>query len=554
MEWTRFQEQTVIFALGHACLGCLLATLAAILLHRHSPALRCWIWRLGLLKGPLALILAVPVAVLAPAPAALVEAPLTTSQIAAPVNLTNLGPVVVAAAEPINPWPYLYTLGVLAALIYRFSGHPRTDPRMPRVEGVLRPRVVVPDDLAPHVAEMALAHEKAHMRRRDPQWSFVADLVCAAFWFAPPVWICARNMRAEAEAACDAEALRATGAAKRAYAELLLSFAGPAPANALGGPARRLSRRILMLEKTPRYLPRLSAAALIATGLFTLVPWRAEAQSATAAPKPPAKPQTSNTAQIERELRAVKAERAAMRAQLANMRRELSRVQAEATAARAQKRTRESERRRRADAERYAVNRMIVAKEMRESAAKADRDTVKALLEAERAKMNREVGAMDRKRVELERKMAKELAEKSSADAMKTAMDTERVKMDRERSSVDRKRANVEAERARDADQRRKTELRRRIDRRGKTIRAIGATGRIEAPNGKGEGESEVTSRNITIDGKSLDDLPTPANPLDPIKVWTEGDYTVRVYRKGDKAANTYRISRTLTKEVKKGG
>jgi len=109
----------------------------------------------------------------------------------------------------------------------------------------------------------------------------IADLTCAAFWFAPPVWLCARGLRAEAEAACDAAALEATAASRKAYARLLLDFAGPAPANALGGPARRLAQRIVMLDTTVKPFSRPVVAGLLAVGLLTLLPWRAVAVETT---------------------------------------------------------------------------------------------------------------------------------------------------------------------------------------------------------------------------------------------------------------------------------
>ncbi len=294
----------MIFAFLHATLGWLLAALAAWALRRRSADARCWAWRLGLLKGPLALLLAVPVFVpgtlLLGSEGAevkgklLVEAPSATGKGGWLVPPSPVLPKVTKAwayssalppnhlpplSLPLFPFPYL--LGVAAALLVRFRLR-RPHRAMPRVVGVLRPRVVIPDGLSPEDTEIALAHETAHVRRRDLQWSFIADLVCAALWFAPPVWLCARAMRLESEAACDSAALQETGAAKAAYARLLLAFAGPAPALALGGPARRLARRIRMLERNPKPLPRLAVVTLVAMGFATLLPWQAVAKAPTA--------------------------------------------------------------------------------------------------------------------------------------------------------------------------------------------------------------------------------------------------------------------------------
>ena len=372
----------MIFALVHATLGWALATLAALLLRNRSADARCWAWRLGLLKGPLALALVIPVAVLPASPTPLIPptsaegAPVRSLEkrmIASPLGgsaergdekavggeslgvasqmedrmrvvpyaaksepsdalrsvLSHTeeqtrrsalpilgeageaeslpGPLVrpaqtmaglgTAAAPPTrlslapaaSLFPLCYLLGLFTVLLARLAASRRAHRAMPRVVGVLRPRIVIPDGIAPETRAMALAHEEAHIRRRDPLWSLVADLVCAVLWFAPPVWLCARSLRTEAEAACDAEALARTGASRRDYACLLLDFAGPAPVNALGGPARRLARRILMLERPTQPLHRALSIGLLAVGLVALLPWRAVAQMSPVEPNRPMK-------------------------------------------------------------------------------------------------------------------------------------------------------------------------------------------------------------------------------------------------------------------------
>ncbi len=544
----------------------------------------------------------VPVAILAaPAPEPNFFPPsfVPASVRAVPRATVTPRPAAPAPSENPNLWPIVYVAGAVGVLAIRTNVRRQVDRRMPRVVGVLRPRIVVPSDLEPSQAAMALAHEAAHLRRRDPQWSFVADLVCIAFWFAPPVWICARQMRAEAEAACDAEALLQTGAAKRAYAELLLSFAGPAPANALGGPARRLSRRILMLEKTPRYLPRLTAGALVATGLFALIPWRAEAQNPATAPKPSTKPQapkaqTTNAqaskAAIERELRAVKAERAAMRAQLAQMRIELSRVRAEKTAASSQKRASlDSARKLRAEAALVVAQKRMIDKEIKEVAEKSEVDALRAKIAAERVKMGREREAnrqgidgqkakafaekattdtlrakitaervkTDREREPnrqgIDRQKAKEFAEKATTDALRAKIEVERGKLDGERTATERKRQATEEKKALMDRLRESSDLKRRSI-EYQVQRQMSSFGIVEAGAIEKTNNTMILSGNVKLDGKPADDIPSAANPGDPIKVWTRDNSTMRLYRLGDKAPYRYRIVRTPEKEVKKGG
>lgn len=300
------------FALLHSTLGWALATLAALALRHRAADARCWAWRLGLLKGPLALMLAVPVvmasplpprgegpgvrgsAIVGPPPLPVAPAPAVSGRTyridPAPRSLEGsaiLAEYVSKRAEPapLPRLPLAYSMGVAVVLLIRLLQARRPPLAMPRVVGVFRPRVVLPEGLDPQGSALALAHEAAHVRRHDPQWSFVADLVCAALWFAPPVWVCAWAMRRESEAACDAAALRETGASRAAYARLLLAFAGPAPANALGGPARRLARRILMLDRPTKPLGRPFSIALAVLALAALLPWRAVAAPVPESPE-----------------------------------------------------------------------------------------------------------------------------------------------------------------------------------------------------------------------------------------------------------------------------
>lgn len=77
-------------------------------------------------------------------------------------------------------------------------------------------------------------HELAHVCRCDSMISFVGFLCCALFWFNPLVWLCARKLRFEAEAAADDFVLSA-GIRASDYAAVLLgsisgNFKGRTPA------------------------------------------------------------------------------------------------------------------------------------------------------------------------------------------------------------------------------------------------------------------------------------------------------------------------------------
>lgn len=85
--------------------------------------------------------------------------------------------------------------------------------------------VVVPerlrDLLPPAQLQLIVAHEKAHVRRRDPLWFLLFGLIDAALWFNPFVTAQTRACRLAAELACDDAAV--AGGDRKAYARALLA-------------------------------------------------------------------------------------------------------------------------------------------------------------------------------------------------------------------------------------------------------------------------------------------------------------------------------------------
>lgn len=95
----------------------------------------------------------------------------------------------------------------------------------PGIFGVFRPGLVWPQQLSAHLddhhIESIVAHELAHVRRRDNLTAVVHMLVEAVFWFHPFVWWMERQMVKEREQACD-EAVVEMGGSAETYAESLL--------------------------------------------------------------------------------------------------------------------------------------------------------------------------------------------------------------------------------------------------------------------------------------------------------------------------------------------
>ena len=93
----------------------------------------------------------------------------------------------------------------------------------PFLFGLLRPRIYLPSELdeahRPHV----LAHERAHIRRRDHWWKPLGFLLLAVHWFNPALWLCYILLCRDIELACDERVAKNLSLEERkAYSAALL--------------------------------------------------------------------------------------------------------------------------------------------------------------------------------------------------------------------------------------------------------------------------------------------------------------------------------------------
>jgi beta-lactamase regulating signal transducer with metallopeptidase domain len=179
-------------------------------------------------------------------------------------------------------------MGVRAPEILVFPG-----PTTPMLWFLGRPTLLVPERLVETLAIVAwrgiLAHELAHLLRRD-HWVRRLELAAGLlWWWSPLYWLTRRRIDAEAELACDEWAVRAVPDGRLAYAEALLeicrtwSTAEPrVPALGVAGAGPFLERRVTMIlrEQEPS---RGSTWVLMGAGLLALLAlpgWNAPASSA----------------------------------------------------------------------------------------------------------------------------------------------------------------------------------------------------------------------------------------------------------------------------------
>ncbi|HEX5182748.1 MAG TPA: M56 family metallopeptidase [Allosphingosinicella sp.] len=160
-----------------------------------------------------------------------------------------------------------------------------------------RPVILLDRDTArtPCEADAVLAHEIAHIVRRDWAMLILARLAVAAFWFNPLLWLLERRLIAEAEEAADARALASVE--PETYAQTLLSCARqtsaprlPVTAMADKSLGRRvktiLARRLRVGAPEPRHVRMaMILCALVAAPIAALKPVVATVY-AQAAPQP----------------------------------------------------------------------------------------------------------------------------------------------------------------------------------------------------------------------------------------------------------------------------
>lgn len=190
------------------------------------------------------------------------------------------------------PWEKKGTLGDLSsALGLRRSVALAISPTLSRpiVCGLKAPTILLPDAArgwSRNRLEWVLAHELAHVRRRDLWIQAGVRWLCAFYWINPFVWLLARVVGQEREVGADELAVSVTGNDRAGYARDLLclvqeSRAARSSPSATGrlATAAMLGATSSKLEDRVRALMRSDSRGsawvktLVATGIMAVVVW-----------------------------------------------------------------------------------------------------------------------------------------------------------------------------------------------------------------------------------------------------------------------------------------
>lgn len=167
---------------------------------------------------------------------------------------------------------------------------------VPALIGFVRPTILLPIEFLSSATQedirMVLAHELAHVRRRDLGWSWVGVFLRSVFFFHPLAWFAWREAQAADEAACDAIAIDRLGVTRRQYGRLILRLATREPfvaplAAAASGSGDSVKRRIDALAH-PRQANWTVSALCLLTAILALPGYRPVSLPIlpTASPKP----------------------------------------------------------------------------------------------------------------------------------------------------------------------------------------------------------------------------------------------------------------------------
>ena len=240
-----------------------LAVLVLRLVSKRSPK-----WMNVLLWGIVALRLVLPFSVesalslipsaetVSPAVVQFDPAPTITSGVSVIDNAVNpslsehFSAVPTASVNPLYVWTeiagWAWLIGLAAMLAYALVSYLRLRRRVsvslrvreniylcdaissPFILGVVKPRIYLPSTLDEVQRQNVLAHEQAHLARRDHWWKPLGFALLAVYWFNPVLWLAYALLCRDIELACDERVIRDMNeTAIKTYSTVLLACSVP---------------------------------------------------------------------------------------------------------------------------------------------------------------------------------------------------------------------------------------------------------------------------------------------------------------------------------------
>ncbi|MGN0493033.1 MAG: M56 family metallopeptidase [Acutalibacteraceae bacterium] len=167
-----------------------------------------------------------------------------------PVINNSLAPVVGDSVNPMQVVAFIaaviWIIGIAAMLIYAVISYIRIYRKVregvrqegniyicdrisaPFILGVFRPKIYLPSAIDRQDAEYVIAHERAHLKRRDHLIKPFGFLLLTVYWFNPVIWIAYILLCRDIELACDERVIKQLGEqAKKPYSSALINCSMP---------------------------------------------------------------------------------------------------------------------------------------------------------------------------------------------------------------------------------------------------------------------------------------------------------------------------------------
>ena len=94
----------------------------------------------------------------------------------------------------------------------------------PFILGVFYPRIYLPCSMNEQDMDYVIAHEKAHLSRRDHWWKPIGFILLTVYWFNPVLWIAYILLCRDIEFACDEKVIKTMGTdVKKPYSNALIN-------------------------------------------------------------------------------------------------------------------------------------------------------------------------------------------------------------------------------------------------------------------------------------------------------------------------------------------
>ena len=240
-----------------------LAVLVLRLISKRSPK-----WVNVLLWGIVALRLVLPFSIesalslipsaetVSPAAVQFDPAPTITSGVSVIDNAVNpslsehFAAVPTASVNPLYVWTeiagWVWLIGLGAMLLYALVSYLRLRRRVsvslpvqdhiylcdaissPFILGFVKPHIYLPSGLDEVQRQNVLAHEQAHLARRDHWWKPLGFALLAVYWFNPVLWLAYTLLCRDIELACDERVIRTMDeSAVKTYSTVLLACSMP---------------------------------------------------------------------------------------------------------------------------------------------------------------------------------------------------------------------------------------------------------------------------------------------------------------------------------------